>query len=615
MLRQMISAHTNSRYGIAFRMCLSLLFLLSTASGFLSQTPPQATADQTLTITREVAVPMRDGVILQADVLLPNASGRFPTLVYRTPYNKESALRGARTFSKAVARGYAVVVQDVRGRYASDGEFAPYQHEGHDGYDTIEWAANQAWSDGNVGTFGLSYPGAVQWLAAIENPPHLKAMVPAMTFSTPRNFFYSGGVFDGSWLDWIWFNIAPDIRRHKNLPGPKTRKEAVDTWKDEHQRMQEFLPLRDLPDLKDVTPFYYEWLSHPPADRWWDWAELRDKYDHVHAAVLNFSGWYDEAYGPDGATTNFNGLLAARRGDKDPRTRTIIGPWTHGGQEETGAGEREFGASAAIDYDELILSWMDHYVRGVDNRVEREKPVRIFVMGENAWRDEDSWPPARAHERAYYLAAKTPVLLTGRLTAEPKKAVLSYSIFVSDPAHPVSDPYANYGAHDYRSLAGREDVLVFDSEPLPVNTEVTGAIRAEIFLSADVPDLDLWVRLLEVAPDGTAYNLMSPGLDVLRASYRAYRFPEARVKGSFKPEPLVPGKIYRLDFDRLLTSNVFLAGHRIRVMISGAFFPRFSRNLQTGESEITSARTKIAHIRIHHDAAHASRIILPVIPR
>jgi uncharacterized protein len=565
--------------------------------------------------TENVAIPTRDGTILRGDVMLPSSSGRHPVLVYRTPYGKQFAHKEENTFKKAVARGYAVVVQDVRGRYASDGEFAPYQNEGRDGYDTIEWAARQDWSDGNVGTFGLSYPGAVQWLAAVENPPHLKAMVPAMTFSTPRNFFYSGGVFDGSWLDWIWFNIAPDLRRRKNLPGPRTREEVVSSWKSDHERMQRFLPLRDLPDLKQVAPFYYEWLSHPPADAWWDWAELRNKYDHVHAAVLNFSGWYDEAYGPDGATTNYNGLLAARHDEKNPRTRTIIGPWTHGGQEEHRSGEREFGPAAAIDYDELILRWMDHYLRGIDNGIEREKPVRLFVMGENAWRDEDAWPLARAKEQPFYLTPKVSEASAGSLLPSPGKVAEEYSALLSDPAHPVSDPYTEYGAHDYHAFANRDDVLVFDTEPLMANTEVTGAIRAEIYVSADVPDLDLWVRLLDVGQDGKAYNLMSPGLDVLRASYRDYRFPETQGKGEFRPELLTPGKTYRLDFDRLLTSNVFLAGHRIRVQISGAFFPHFSRNLQTGESEVTAARTQAGHIRIHHDAAHASRILLPVIPR
>ncbi|MGB9465885.1 MAG: CocE/NonD family hydrolase [Candidatus Acidiferrum sp.] len=589
-----------------FSFLVTLALLLAAAPPFFAGTAEQAKPSLAHNITKDVVVPMRDGVVLRADVILPIATGRFPTLVYRTPYGKQFALKEGGTFEKAVARGYAVVIQDVRGRYASDGDFLPYQNEGHDGFDTIEWAARQPWSDGNVGTFGLSYPGAVQWLAAVENPPHLKAMVPAMTFSTPRNFFYSGGVFDGSWLDWIWFNIAPDARRRKNLPGPQTRKEAAASWKQDHERIQNFLPLRDLPDLKQVAPFYYDWLSHLPADSWWDWAELRNKYDRVHAAVLNFSGWYDEAYGPDGATTNFNGLLAARRNEKDPRTHTMIGPWTHGGQDESKSGERDFGPAAPIDYDELILRWMDHYLRGLDNGVDREKPVRLFVMGDNAWRDEDSWPLTRAKETSYFLNADAPASRMGTLNSALLVPSTRFSEFISDPAHPLTDPYTTYGAHDFRAFPGRDDVLVFDTPALDAGTEVTGPIRAELFVSADVPDFDLWVRLLDVAPDGAAFNLMSPGLDVLRASYR---------NASLKPELLTPGKVYLLNLDRMLTSNVFRAGHRIRVQISAAFSPHFSRNLQTGESEISSSQTRLGHIRIYHDAEHSSRIVLPIIPR
>ncbi len=584
---------------------VAVLVALVSAPIFYARNSPRQSSKEAVHRT-DVSVPMRDGVVLRTDILLPSAEGKFPALVYRTPYGKHFALKEYTTFAKAAARGYAVAVQDVRGRYASDGEFVPYQNEGRDGYDTIEWVARQPWCDGNVGTFGLSYPGAVQWLAALENPPHLKAMVPAMTFSTPRNFFYSGGVFDGSWLDWIWTSIAADIRRRKNLPGPKTYEEAEESWKYEHERLQTFLPLRDLPDLKDVAPFYYEWLAHPPADPWWEWAELRNKYGRVHAAVLNLSGWYDEAYGPDGATTNFNGLLKERRGDKDPRTRTIIGPWTHGGQEKTRAGEREFGASAAIDYDELILRWMDHYVRGIENGVDREKPVRLFVMGKNIWRDEDAWPLARATARTYYLRSESNSARFARLNHTAPDRPGSYNEFVSDPAHPLTDSYTAYGAHDYRALAGRKDVLVYDSDPLPADTEVTGPIHAEIYVSADVPDIDLWVRLLDVAPDGTAFNLMSPGLDVLRASYRNEKL---------QPELLKPGEIYKLTLDRMLTSNVFRASHQIRIQISGAFFPHFSRNLQSGESEITSSAMCPARVRIYHDSDHRSRMELPVIPR
>ena len=576
---------------LSIALSLDLLFSLA------------ASGEARPSIQLDVPVKMRDGVTLSADVWLPDATGKFPVLIYRTPYGKAKAPKDWTTFVKAVTRGYAVVIQDVRGRYASEGDFDPYRNEGRDGYDTIEWAATQPWSNGVIGTFGLSYPGAVQWLAAVENPPHLKAMVPAMTFSTPRNFFYSGGVFDGSWLDWIWFNIAPDARVRKHLPGPKTRKEAASAWKKEHERMQNYLPMRDLPDLKTVAPFYYEWLAHPPMSDWWDGAELRDKYDRVHAAVLNISGWYDEAYGPDGATTNFNGLLDARKNEPSPRSETIIGAWTHGELQVSKAGDLDFGKSAAVDYDEIILRWMDHYLKGIDNGVEKEKPVRIFVMGANVWRDEDAWPLVRAQQTPFYLTNAAGAKLS--LGADPCANCDPFAEFTSDPAHPVRDLYEQFGARDYRSFARRKDVLLFDSEPLTSDLEVTGPIQAEMYVSADVSDFDLWVRVLDVWPDGAAYNLMSPGLDVLRASYR---------NESLKPELVEPGKVYRLELNRLLTSNLFRKGHRIRVQVSGAFMPHFSRNLQTGKSEVITSAMQVGHIRIHDDAGHVSRIVLPVIP-
>src|SRR6185503_7347394 len=254
-----------------------------------------------------VAVPMRDGVVLRADVWHPRDDARHPVLVYRTPYGKHAATAAHATARRAVSAGYAVLMQDVRGRYTSGGEFVAYQQEGRDGYDTIEWAAAQPWSNGSVGTFGLSYPGAVQWLAAIERPPHLKAMVPAMTFASPMQFWYSGGVWDGSWIAWIYNNIAPDRRIKLGLsPGAP--------WDSVKDRLRSTTPLVAMRDLEAVAPWYYEWLRHPAYDPWWSWAELRDKYDRTDAAVLNFSAWYDEAYGPHGATTNYMGLVAARKG-------------------------------------------------------------------------------------------------------------------------------------------------------------------------------------------------------------------------------------------------------------------------------------------------------------
>jgi len=546
-------------------LAVAVVYIRLTKSGFQDSINRYALTQPV--ITKNVQVPMRDGVVLRADVWLPRPEGRFPTLVYRTPYGKENAPKEWSTFEKLPLRGYAVVIQDVRGRYASDGEFAPYQNEGKDGYDTIEWAAQQQWSDGNIGTFGLSYPGAVQWLAAVENPPHLKAMVPAMTFSTPKNFFYSGGLFDGSWLEWIWMNVAPDLRARKSIEGPKTYKEAEETWKREHARMESYLPLRGLPDLQQAAPFYYQWLAHPPADPWWDWAELRNKYDRVHCAVLNLSAWYDEAYGPDGATTNFNGLLAARKDWPNPETRTIIGPWTHGAQDTQKSGERDFGPTAPVDYDEIILSWMDHYLRGTDNGIEKEAPVRLFVMGTNTWRDERQWPLQRAEATTLYLAADSATDRTGKLSDGIGTSAAKISSLRSDPAHPVSDPYNAYGAHDYRALVGREDVLEFDSDPMAKDTEVTGPIIVEIYVSADVKDFDLWVRVLDVAPDGTAFNLMSPGSDVLRASYR---------DETIKPELLTPGEIYKLTLNpdkQLVPQKPSRSSANLRRVLS-ALFPQ-----------------------------------------
>ena len=545
---------------------------------------------------------MRDGIVLRAELVRPSSGADTPSpcLVYRTPYGKDDALRDYRIFTRAVERGYAVLVQDVRGRGASDGEFVPYQNEGKDGYDTIEWVARQPWCNGRVGTFGLSYPGAVQWLAAVENPPHLEAMVPAMTFASADGFFYSGGVWDMSWLYWIWHNVAPDVRARRSLTGPKTAAEADDAWKKRGAAMERTLPLAGLQDLRQVAPYYYEWLSHPPDDPWWNWADLRGQYGQVRAAVLNLSGWYDDSYGVDGAITNFTGLVRSR-GGADIRASLLIGPWSHGVEETalTRAGEREFGPTAAIAYDDVVLGWMDRHLRaGRPNNRGDERRVRYFAMGRNEWREADTWPPA---------AAAVPYYLTVRDdgaryldTAAPSKDAPP-ARFVSNPLDPVTNRYDAAGAHDYRALADRSDVLTFDSAPLKQDVEVTGPITAEVFIRCDCRDTDLWVRILDVAPDGTAFNLASPGLDVVRASYR-------------EPGPrrlLTPGTVHQIRLDRFVTSNVFKRGHRIRVQISATFFPNYSRNLHTGALETSSAEAKQATIEVFHDRERPSRIVLP----
>jgi hypothetical protein len=573
-------------------------------------------------VEKDVWIPLRDGVRLQADVWRPRGEGKFPTLVYRTPYNRSAGQSDNSIYAKAVRRGYAVVMVDVRGRYGSEGDYLPYQQEGKDGFDTIEWAAVQPWSNGAVGTFGLSYPGAVQWLAAMEQPPHLKAMVPAMTFSTPRNFFYSGGVFDMSWIGWIWNNIAPDLRVKKNLPGPRTGREARSEYETLRGKFLGHLPLATLPELQEVAPWYFEWLKHPAYDPWWDWAELRGKYERVKdVAVLNFSAWYDEAYGPEGATTNYMGLVAARKKEKEQKTALVLGPWTHGvpGPEDRVVGERDFGPAAVIDYDGMVLAWMDRYVKtlpcpggqappapGHLGNPACGPPVHYFVMGPDEWRTADTWSLPQTRRTAFLLASPAAAGKPGLLSRKKNGPPGSYSAFVSDPANPVPDAFPPYtGGHDYSVLAGRPDVVAFETEPLKGDTEVTGPILAAIYVESDAPDTDLWVRLHDVGPDGKAISLMSPGLDVMRASYR---------NGGARRELLRPGKPYRLVFQNLLTGNVFKKGHRIRVQISATFFPNFSRNLHTGKLEMESAESRKATLRIHHSPTYPSLLLLPLVP-
>lgn len=570
---------------------LLLAALAASAAGCASTAP--------LHVDRDVAVPMRDGVALRADIYRPARGGKFPVLVFRTPYGKHDAAQSDGVHLKAVRRGYAVVLQDVRGRYGSDGIFDPYRQEGADGYDTIEWAAAQPWSDGRVGTYGLSYPGAVQWLAAVEAPPHLLAMVPAMTFSSPRRFFYMNGIFDRSWLPWIYENVAPDARRRLGLPDEDGEQE----WSAVADDYLSWLPLRDLPRLRREAPYYFEWLSHPPEDPWWDWAELGGRYARVSAAVLNLSGWYDDAYGVEGAATNFRAQQILRGGLK-ARTHLVFGPWAHGVPSTTHGrvGELDFGSGAAIDYDALVLDFHDHYLRGIDNQFATEPPVRFFVMGANEWRESDTWPPGRRGIMTLHLDA--PDGKPRRLSPALPKAWDARSVFTADPRDPVVDPYDAPGPHDYRALASRQDVLAFDSEPLAEDVWVGGPIAALIYASCDCRDFDLWVRVLDVHPDGRAFNVTSPGNDALRASYSHL---------DDCVQPLVPGRIYKLRTHSPMTSIRFARGHRIRVQISASFDPHLSRNLQTGESEIVSATSRPAAITIHHGARNASALALPLL--
>jgi len=578
-------------------LCLTALCL-----GIARLASPQATS----TVDSAVSITMRDGVVLRADVLRPSGPGRFPVLVYRTPYDRADAADATGLAKKAVQRGYAVVVQDVRGRYGSDGTFTAYSQEGKDGYDTIEWAAQQPWSNGAVGSFGLSYPGAVQWLAAMEHPPSLKAMVPAMTYATPETFWYSGGVWDGSWLDWTWFNIAPDLRRRLGVSGAQTSEEAAKQWETDRDRLRNYRPLSTLPDFEGVAPWYYEWMRHPPRDSWWKWATLEGKYSAVSAAVLNISGWFDEPYGPFGAVTNYQGLVTSRAAD-DPRTKLILGAWTHGvaAVQREKAGDRLFGSDAAIDYDETVLRWMDRYLKNVENGLDSDPPVKAFLMGANTWRTSQGWPFEGTRTDTLFLAASVDSKSNGRLEHHQSRSAGSSTVR-SDPAHPLADPYeGKAGVHDYAALTGRPDIAVFETEPFKSAVDVIGPVVAELSVGSKLPDFDVWVQVYDVAPEGQVWNLTTAGSGLQRASYR---------DGGPDRKPLQPGQIVSLRLDRLFTANRFLPGHRLRIIVSTAFTPWFSVNPQTGEIELFSNGARAGDVVIQHSKEHPSRLLLPVVP-
>ena len=571
----------------------------------------------------EVETPMRDGIKLKGDLYKPDAAGPFPVLVFRTPYSKKYRdsdpyehidSYDEKTVRNAVKRGYAVLMQDVRGRFASEGIYYPYVNETPDGYDTVEWAAAQTWSTGDVGSFGLSYPGIVQWLTAIGTPPHLKAMVPAMVPSTFNQCVYFGGIFEIGWNGWSYKYMSSNIRFRNDIPGPKN----VFPTKREYNRLggenafADYLQTFNMPYLKDTCQYYYDWITNAPYSSFYSFGEIRDHYPDVKAAVLNLSGWYDEAYGTQGATENFLGLLASRAQDTDKKTKLILGPWVHGvdATQSNSSGNRKFSENARIDYDSVVLDWLDYYVRGIQNDVPNWPMVRAYQMeakGKGQWVSDTTWPLTGTQETSIYFVPAQNGGKIGTLTFNQPTESYTASSFTSDPTKPVTDTTegTNFGAYNLAYLAERSDLLTFDSEKLKTDLRVIGPVKAEIYLSSDSPDCDLYVKLLDVAPDGTTFNITGPGQEAMRVSYRN--------KTSTR-DLLVPGQIVKLDFGNVRTGNAFKKGHKLRVCVCASWYPLYSRNLQTGELESTSGVAQSATINIHHDLDHQSKVILPVVP-
>jgi len=561
-----------------------------------------------VTVERGVTARMRDGVILRADIYRPKADGQFPVLLQRTPYNKAS---GTNFGLSAAAHGFVTIIQDVRGRFTSEGDWYTFKNESNDGYDTVEWAAALPYSNGKVGMFGGSYVGATQMLAAIAHPPHLAGICPVVTASNYHDgWTYQGGAFE-QWFNESWtsglaqdtFNRAVAKNSNALLGISKLPLTAY--------------PLFNFPDpaaapasTTSLAPYFLDWLAHPNYDEYWKRLSIEEHYGDITVPALTVAAWYDIFQG--GSLRNYIGIKAhggseaARRGQ---HLLVVIGGHAGSGQK---IGAVDFGPAAADNVeDDVTLHWYEFLFKGVQNEFAG-KPVKIFVMGANQWREEDDWPLARAQSTKYFLhstGSSNSLTGNGSLSTTPPKSEL-FDHYVYDPSNPVptvggllccDGGHMPPGPHDQRSVEAREDVLVYSTPALSEDTEVTGPVSLELYAKSSAVDTDFTAKLLDVGPDGFAQPLAD---GILRARYR---------NSQEKPELMNPAQIYKFTIDLWSTSNVFRKGHILRLEISSSNFPRFDRNLNTGEDAASAQRYVSATNAIYHDPEHPSALVLPLV--
>lgn len=540
-----------------------------------------------------VRVPMRDGVKLATDLYFPEGAGggKLPAILIRTPYNRKDRTGGARMFA---GQGYVVAVQDVRGKFDSEGHFTLSANDTGDGADTLDWIAVQPWSTGKIGTYGCSYLAEDQLeLAKVRNPHHT-AMIPqagggAYRFADLREGGAVGLAEAAPWfLHW----------GSKLDPNPKPPKVDLD-------RMLRTLPLVDMLKKAGGPPTDFEdFVSHEPLDPWWDHIGYVNAKHRFNTPGLQVCSWYDSVVNETFELFNLmrrNGESAAARENQF----VVIAPTTHCGwesaTEHTIVGKRDMG-DTRFPYDDLYVRWFDHWLKGADNGVTREPKVRIYVMGANRWREEHEWPLKRTAFTKYYLHSDGHASTragTGSLSMQAPRSEPS-DRFRYDPANPV--PSNSEGAQDQSALEQRPDVLVYSSPVLEKGIELTGPMQAVLYVSSSAKDTDFTAKLVDVYPDGRAFNLQD---GILRARYR---------DGFDHSVWMKPGEAYRLQIDLHSTSNYFPAGHRIRLEISSSNFPRLDRNLNTGGRNYDEVRGVVAENEIHHASGRESYIVLPVIP-
>ena len=579
-----------------------------------AQNPPPATGPHAVQVDAGVRVAMRDGISLVCDIYRPTAAGRFPVLLTRTPYNRRDSAGGMLIAS----HGYVVIQQDTRGRFDSEGEFYPFRLEADDGYDTVEWAATLPYADGRVGMFGGSYVGATQMLAASSAPPHLVGIFPYVTASE----YFEGWTYEGGalmqWFAQSWTSglVTDTVRRQTALLARPTK------WA-EHLPVDEFR-IAAFPAAAETAPYYRDWVQHDTDDNYWGAIRVSDHYGRMNVKALHVGGWHDIFSG--GSIRNFMGMRTQAPTDEARRgQRLIMGPWAHAATSPEGRiGGVTFGPQAVLDINGTIVTWYDFVMKDRQNEFASDSPVKIFVMGDNVWRSEREFPLARTAYTKYYLHAASGANSAagdGVLSMAPPKSAEPPDRFEYDPASPVRTIGGRLccgagasavppeqlglapGPFDQSSNESRADVLVYSTPALPHDVEVTGFITLELYAATSAADTDFTAMLVDV--DGTGF-----------ARYLADGIVRARFRESTKAaSPIEPGRIYKYTIDLWATSNVFKAGHRIRVYVASSNFPRFNRNLNTGEKTAGGATLVRAKQTIYHDAEHPSAIVLPIIPR
>ena len=550
---------------------------------------------------RNVAIPMRDGVILRANIFRPDTSRPVPAILHRTPYGKGEA--GNNAFARA---GYAFVNQDARGRYASDGDYTLFsaEHTGdaEDGYDTVEWVAAQPWCDGNVGTYGFSYNAWMQWQLAKLRPPHLKAMLAATIPTETIPLDWPGGFRPGRRIKWWLTTIAPDLRKRAGMPPPHTPAEAREIWDDlEFGRMSYMVPWMDVVRLlpPQMAGPVEDWLKEPNARPW----RFMENHCEVEVPNLDISGWFDHC---NDSIQHLPGMQKnARTEVARTQTKVIIGPWFHGSLGMRKVGDIDFGPQAEMDKVALAVRWFDHWLKGVDNGVDREPAVRYFVLGAKCWREAETWPPPDTAAKTLFLSSDgdaRSVEGSGRL-ADEAPSDESCDAYVYDPQNPVPTLWTQAlftVPSDRRRIEYRRDVLIYRTAPLEEEVEIAGHPEVVLYAASSAPDTDFFARLVDDDPDGIALEV-------------CYGMVRARHRDSLdREEFLTPGEVTEFRITLGPTACRFLKGHRVRLEITSSDFPNHDRNHNTGGDDLSDPRMVPAEQQVFHTAQYPSRLVLPV---